>query len=184
MSRAISTAVLAAVIGLGGIGSMTYADHPDDDRRSDRLRDRDERREDRRVDRDRDGRGSPQYTKALRELQDAREILVLAEGSWDGRRQQTLTQVNYAIEQVYAAMGDDAGKARDQENYRRLRDRRGDRDLDNRPRRNMNAAMDHLQAARDAVRNAGGDENRRQKTLEFIDQAIKDIRLAQDPDRR
>jgi hypothetical protein len=162
-----SVVLLVAIVGVGGIGSTAY---------SVRAADRDNREV---------KHENREYRAALQNLKDAREILATADGNWEGRRREALTQTDYAIEQVYANLGDDPAKYRDQktaarelEEGREKRADSDDRDSVERRHRQMHSAIDQLRAGREQLTKNDADDLHRRKALTFVDEAIKDIQLA------
>lgn len=164
--------VLAAIVGVGGVGSSAYSVRGDD-------------RDNREVKHE-----NSEYRAALQNLKDAREILATADGNWEGRRHEALTQTNYAIEQVYASLGDDPAKHRDQKTAAREleegREKRADpddHDSVERRHRQMHSALDQLRTAREQLAKSDIDDVHRRKALTFTDEAIKDIQLVLAPAR-
>ena len=101
-----------------------------------------------------------------------------------------MTQTDYAIEQVYASLGDDAAKYRDQktaarevEEGREKRADSDDRDSIERRHRQMHSALEQLRVAREPLARNDADDVHRRKALTFTDEAIKDIQLALAPPR-
>lgn len=168
-----SVVLLAAIVGIGGIGSSASSVRADD-------------RDNREVKHE-----NHEYRAALQNLKEAREILATADGNWEGRRREALTQTNYAIEQVYASLGDDPAKYRDQntaarelEEGREKRADANDQPSVERRHRQMHSALDQLRAAREQLARNDADELHRRKALTFTDEAIKDIQLALAPAQR
>jgi hypothetical protein len=162
-SRLLVTAVAAALtLAVGGSGGMLRA--------ADRDSDADEVR----------ARVGPHQEKlgaALKDLRQARRALLNTVADPKHSRGKAIEQTQYAIEQVFAALGDDAGKAADQERYTKQRDnamknpnRAEDTD------QNLRTALDHLRSAKKNLTDAGSAGTSYQpKALEFVNQAIRDV---------
>jgi hypothetical protein len=116
---------------------------------------------------------------ALSHLRQARGNLYLAERMYPNAQPRALEQTNYAIEQVYAALGNDTAKARDQQEAAKDRAEAernvGEQKKDGRDE--MHAALKHLQSARTELQRIPADVygERRSRTLTYVNQAISDV---------
>jgi hypothetical protein len=127
-----------------------------------------------------------QMHDALRNLKAARHSLNYANRTFKGERGRALEQTGYAIEQVYAALGNDEAKARDQARAEQEKEQgaqtaaqRGktpDTDDKEGPHKAMRDALSQLQQAQASLEAAPHDyAGHRAKAVNFVKQAIRDI---------
>lgn len=124
---------------------------------------------------------------ALRELKAARHDLNYANRVFKGDRAKALEQTGYAIEQVYAALTNDEGKARDQARAEQDKEQGAQATAQREkgaqagspaegPHKVMRDALARLQQAQASLEAAPHDyAGHRAKALAFVKQAISDV---------